>query len=106
MRKTLFILGCITLLCGCSTTNEEFSESETNSPKEEVFTNYGEFKIVHTADVQKTIGDNNSIHSQRIVIIQDQVSGCMYLSNDSSQLSLSPLYDETGIVKGCGEPIE
>lgn len=92
------------MLSGCaSTTNDELSGRNTNNTIEEdlSFPYYGEFKIVHTADVQQTIG----VKKKDIVIVQDEVTGCKYISNNSVYLSLSPLYDETGKVKGCRESI-
>ncbi len=102
------MFGCITLLSSCSSPNDELSGGNTNSSKKEdvAFPYYGKFKIVQTADVQQAIGSNNSIHENDIVIVQDEVTGCMYVSNNSSHMLISPLYDETGKVRGCGKPIE
>lgn len=110
MRKFLIMLGSLTLLSGCSTTTNELSDEISgdiiSNVEDRTLPYYGEFKVIQSAEVQMTIGSNNSIHNKGVVIVQDQVTGCMYLSNDSTYNSLTPLYDETGKVKGCGESIE
>lgn len=70
---------------------------------------YGELKVIQKAELQYTqgTGENQTKKMTDIVIVQDEVTGCMYFSNDTiTKESLTPLYDETGKVKGCGELIE
>jgi len=99
------MVGCIALLSGCIPNNDEFSGRNTNYSTEKdeaAFPYYGELKIVQTAIYETLLPDNKSTRKNKIVIVQDEVTGCMYFSTDSiTYESLSPLYDETGKVKGC-----
>jgi len=96
MRKILFLIVSIWILSGCASTS--YKEYKKENPDAELGS-YGDFKIVDTALIP-TSYDNSFVE-----IVQDNNTGCLYIvdKNDTNPLSISPLYDETGRVKGCGK---
>lgn len=96
MRKIIFLIVSIGILSGCSSSS--YTEYKKENPDAELGS-YGNFKIVDNALIP-TIYDNSYVD-----IVQDNNTGCMYIvdKTSSNPITISPLYDETGQVKGCGK---
>lgn len=103
LRLVLVIFACTTILFGCSSNESEEQVKQPPAYLESDLSYYGEFEIVEEATVQRLLNKESALIKDEVQIVRDPVTGCMYISNNSVYLSLTPFYDKDGKVKGCGE---
>ena len=112
-NKTFLIIAFMMLLmlsaCSYLETQDNFEDSNEISNPVESFDNIENTeKSVETDEnrfkpVEKVGKLKSVINTNEFVIIQDQITGCFYISYSyGNRMSFSPYYDETGTaVKGC-----